>query len=459
MRFAALGPMGVIVLGMLLAAPARGAELQVGPGHHATVTAAINAARPGDTIRIARGHYRERIVLSKPLALVGEGMPILDGGGASDVIVVNAPGCRISGLHVTRGGAQILSENAAIKLLSDGNVVEHNRIDHCLYGLYLMSSSRNQIRSNTIHGLSLRELPTHSINDLGDGIRHHDSHHNIITGNRIDGTRDGIYFSGSSFNTIRGNEIARVRYGLHYMSSDDNSFAYNRFTEAEAGSALMFSRRISLDHNLFAGNRGYRAFGILFKECEDSTVSENVIAGNRVGAFFDGAMRDQILNNEIVGNDVGIELRSDSETNRFAGNTMAGNSEAIALPTGESENSWEGNYWSDYRGYDLDGDGAGDVPHHAGSVFSYLTENYPPARLFLLSPAIQALEFAEKTFPVWSSPRVEDVAPLMHPLPSPQMLIPAASRPRSNVSFLLVSCLVLIAGLLPLLFARKAFRS
>lgn len=446
-------------LGMALAGPAWGAELRVGAGHQATLTAAIQAARPGDTIRIASGHYRERIVLSKPLTLVGEGMPTLDGGRAGDVIAVTANGCRISGLHVTHGGAEILSDNAGIKLLSDRNVVEHNQIDRCLYGLYAEGSHHNQIRDNTVHGLSLKELVTHSVNDLGDGIRLHEAHHNAVTGNRIDGTRDGVYFSGSSWNVIKGNEISRVRYGLHYMSSDDNFFADNRFTEAEAGSALMFSRRISLEHNLFTGNRGYRAFGILIKECEDSTISENVIAGNRVGAFFDGAINDRILNNQIVGNDLGIECRADSEANRFEGNTIAGNSEAIALPTGESENDWNGNYWSDYRGYDLDGNGRGDVPHQAGSVFNYLTENYPPVRLFLLSPSIQALEFAERTFPVLSSPQVRDEAPLIRPLPGPKLLNASARPPRANTSFLAVTCLVLLAGLLPLLFARKAFHS
>lgn len=450
---------GVVLLGAALPGPAGAAELRVGHGHHATVTAAIQAAKPGDTIRISSGTYRERLVLAKPLTLLGEGWPTLEGGGTGDVIALMAPGCRVQGLHVTHGGREILSENAGIKLLSDRNIVENNRIDRCLYGLYAVSSHHNQLRNNTVLGLSLAELPTHSVNDLGDGIRLHESHHNTVSGNQIDRTRDGVYFSGSSWNVIEGNAISKVRYGLHYMSSDDNMFANNRFTEAEAGSALMFSRRISLHHNLFTGNRGYRAFGILIKECEDSTMSENVIAGNRVGAFFDGAINDTIVDNEIVGNDVGLEVRANSETNRFERNTIAGNSDAIALPTGECENVWEGNYWSDYRGYDLDGDGRGDVPHQAGSVFSYLTENYPPVRLFLLSPAIHALEFAERTFPVLSSPQVKDEAPLVRPLPGPKLLETPSRTGKSHVSFLMVSCLVLLAGLLPLLNARKAFHS
>lgn len=432
--------------------PARAAELRVGAGGHASVGAAIQVAAPGDVIRIAPGTYRERIVLSKPLTLIGEGMPTLDGQGTGDVILVSAPGCRLSGLHVTGSGKEALADTAGIKLMAPRATLEGNRIDGSLYGIYLSSVQGCLIRDNEIRGLS--ELP---VGDRGDGIHLYSSSENRIEGNRIMDARDGIYFNASPRNTLTGNHVSRSRYGLHYMYSDDNLFSGNRFTETEAGSAVMFSRRVTLRDNLFTGNRGFRAYGLLIKDCEDSTVEANAILGNRVGIFMDGALAMRVTDNRVIGNDLGIELRGSSEGNTFQANTIAGNAMAISLPTGRSDNTWDGNYWGDYRGYDLDGDGRGDIPHEAGSVFAYLIENMPPARLFLLSPAIQALEFAERTFPIVDVPAIEDPAPRM----APQRSATEPSAPSRSVDppMLLASVLALLLGLLPMLLVRKALDS
>jgi nitrous oxidase accessory protein len=436
--------------GTLAAESAAAAELHVGPGGYSTVSAAIQAASPGDVIRIAAGTYRESIVLSKPLTLIGEGMPRLDGGRSGDVIRVTAPDCRISGLHVTGSGREALTDSAAIKLTAPGAVIEENLLDESLFGIYLNSVRNAVIRDNEIRGIA--ELPA---GDRGDGIHLFDSPHNRIENNRIAVTRDGIYFNASPFNTLTGNTVSQARYGLHYMYSDDNVFSGNRFTETEAGSAVMFSRRLTLRDNLFSGNRGFRAYGLLIKDCEETLVEGNAVLGNRVGIFMDGAIGLTVARNRIVGNDLGIEVRGSSEGNDFLGNTIAGNATSAALPTGRSENRWDGNYWSDYRGYDLDGNGRGDVTHAAGSVFAYLTENMPPARLFLLSPAIQALEFAERTFPIVNVPGVEDDAPSMKPTVEGEAR-PLASR-GIDLPMLGISLGALILGILPLVLVRKAF--
>jgi nitrous oxidase accessory protein len=434
----------------LLSLPAQAATLEVGPGGYSRINEAIAAAQSGDTLCIAPGTYRERLVLDKPLALIGVGMPTVDGGGVEDVIQVRAPNCTLSGLKIVGSGAQMLSENAAIRVLADRSRIEDCAIETPLYGLYVANSDHHRIRRMTITGTDAL-----APNDRGDGIRLHLSRFNQIADNRIAGTRDGIYFNGAGENDIVRNRISQVRYGLHYMYSDDNRFSENHFTETEAGSALMFSRRITLTRNVFTGNRGYRAYGLLLKDCEESTVTRNLIAGNRTGIFLDGAVGNTIEGNAITGNDVGLEIRASSDENRIAGNTLAGNTDPIAMPTGSTQNDWDGNYWSDYRGYDLDGDGRGDTPYKAGNVFGYLTENLPPARLFLLSPAVQALEFAERSLPVLEAPHIEEAAPAMRP-PHPKDL-PALPPTPPNPAFTPVASLVMLLGLIPLLVSRKAF--
>ncbi len=76
-----------------------------------------------------------------------------------------------------------------------------------------------------------------------------------------------------------------------------------------------------------------------------------------------------------------------------------------------------GNFWSDYQGYDLDGDGMGDLPYRAESLFEDLMDREPRLRLFLYSPAQQAIELAARAVPlVKPQPKFSDAAPLMQPV-------------------------------------------
>src|SRR5690606_28585564 len=73
-----------------------------------------------------------------------------------------------------------------------------------------------------------------------------------------------------------------------------------------------------------------------------------------------------------------------------------------------------GNYWSDYRGFDLDGDGVGDMPYHAENLFESLMDREPMLRMFVYSPAQQAIDLAARAFPIMQpEPKVTDESPLM----------------------------------------------
>ena len=87
---------------LLPVAPASGAEIDVGPGKtHASLTGAIAAAEPGDTLRVHPGIYREgKIVIGKPLTLAGIGRPVLDGENKHDVVLITASDVILRGFAV-----------------------------------------------------------------------------------------------------------------------------------------------------------------------------------------------------------------------------------------------------------------------------------------------------------------------------------------------------------------------
>jgi hypothetical protein len=49
---------------------------------------------------------------------------------------------------------------------------------------------------------------------------------------------------------------------------------------------------------------------------------------------------------------------------------------------------WDRNDWDDYRGYDLDGDGVGDVPYELRSLSNELRARYPDLAFFDGSPTV-----------------------------------------------------------------------
>src|SRR5512139_388389 len=71
---------GIVGAGLLWVMPTWANELIVVPavGDEAVIGKAIQNARDGDTVRIQKGIYRETLVLSKPLELVGVAGAVVD---------------------------------------------------------------------------------------------------------------------------------------------------------------------------------------------------------------------------------------------------------------------------------------------------------------------------------------------------------------------------------------------
>jgi MYXO-CTERM domain-containing protein len=93
---------------------------------------------------------------------------------------------------------------------------------------------------------------------------------------------------------------------------------------------------------------------------------------------------------------------------------------AVTLPKGAVWSAdGRGNYWSDYRGYDADGDGVGDKAYRAEPAFAGRLSENDSLRAFQHTLAQQAIDTAADMFPVYEYDAViEDAAPLMRPATS-----------------------------------------
>jgi nitrous oxidase accessory protein len=101
-------------------------------------------------------------------------------------------------------------------------------------------------------------------------------------------------------------------------------------------------------------------------------------------------------------------MSTDIRSNNFIANTFD-----VATNGSLSLNTFEGNYWDKYEGYDLDRDRVGDVPFRPLSLFSVIVEKNPTAMLLFRSFMINLLDRSEKIIPTLTPAQFSDPAPLM----------------------------------------------
>jgi nitrous oxidase accessory protein len=122
--------------------------------------------------------------------------------------------------------------------------------------------------------------------------------------------------------------------------------------------------------------------------------------------------------NQVIGNRVGAHVWAGSIHNDVDGNDFIQNQEQVRYVATRDE-PWgvkQGNYWSNYAGWDANGDGVGDVPYEANDLVDRLTWKHPLAKLLLNSPAVHSLRLIARQFPLLRAPSIVDRRPRLQPL-------------------------------------------
>lgn len=413
----------------------------------------VDAAAPGATVEVPSGTYEGDLVLDRPVKLVGRGRPLLLGSRSGSVVRVRAPNVTVEGFDIDgREGGDLGKDSAGIHTSAPGTTIRSCRIRGALFGVYVREANDAVVEDSEIRG-----IPGKAPGEKGSGIHIWNTVGFRFERNVILDVRDGFYIQSSSHGRIAGNRAADLRYGIHYMFSDDNVFEDNVFENGAAGSALMYSKRITFRRNQFLRNRGFASVGLLFKTCDDVVAEGNLLADNARGVFFEDSYRNVFRGNVVASSDTAIVLFAGCGKNRITGNIFVGNLTPLTLVGKTTDTVFDGNYWSENREPDLDGDGRSDRPYRLGNVFDHFRGNLLAADLFAQSFAAGAIGVAEETFPVLRQQMAMDSSPLARPpaLPDVPRAKPAARTAHvpavaaSSLTFLLGTALLVLGRRLP----------
>lgn len=152
-----------------------------------------------------------------------------------------------------------------------------------------------------------------------------------------------VLFSTAKYGLITENIISENHEGIYIWptASDENTIEHNYVGKNDYGFKLLSSNKNTIVNNTIEKNNWY---GVLMKNSDSNVFSKNTFYDNAIGISLD----DNCMNNTFY-------------HNNFVDNNYQ------AIDTGL--NTWNatypigGNYWNDYNGSDMDGDGIGDQPY------------------------------------------------------------------------------------------------
>jgi len=372
----------------------------------------IQLAKEGDTVLLRKGVYKEcNIVIDKPLYLQGEGWPVLDAEFKNEILKLTGKDIVVRGIHFANAGYSSMNDYAAIKVIDATNIlIENNAISNASFAIHFANSTHSTIRNNIIAGTNKSE---HS---SGNGIHLWKCDGMTVENNFIRGHRDGIYFEFVTGSTIRGNTSEmNVRYGLHFMFSHSDTYQNNIFRNNGAGVAVMYSKNVRMENNEFDKNAGASAYGILLKDITDSHIEHNKFLQNTVAIHMEGSSRIEIGKNIFKSNGWAVKVQASCDDNTFHHNNFYGNTFDIATNGSKTLNKFYNNYWDKYDGYDMNRDGAGDIPYHPVSMYSMIVEQNPNSLMLLRSFMVSLLDKAEKAIPSLTPENLVDNSPMIKP--------------------------------------------
>jgi nitrous oxidase accessory protein len=380
--------------------------------------AMIDSSTEGDELFLQAGTYVGNFEVTQSISLYGKQGVKFNANGMNNALTITANNVTIKNMSLFNWGDDLTETNAAIKAKNVEHLtLENNTLQGNGFGFYLEGVRTAFIKNNDVTGNSEMRSA-----DRGNGIHLTNVKQATVIENKVTHTRDGLYIINSQNNKLLNNHMSDLRFGIHYMYSHNNTVSGNITEDIDVGYALMSSNNLIIENN--HANRA-RDYGLLLNFVNTSKFTNNtmdhispgsnVIMGDEGKALFVyNSNNNHLESNTFSNSDMGIHLTAGSENNKIFNNQFVNNEiqvKYVSSRTQEWSNDGQGNYWSNYIGWDLDRNGIGDTAFEPNDDIDKLIWKYPEAKVIMDSPAVLLLRWVQRSFPILKSPGVKDSFP------------------------------------------------
>jgi parallel beta-helix repeat protein len=226
-----------------------------GDADFTSITEAVDASDPGDTIEVYSGTYpEEKILFTKEnISLLGishelgtgndSGKPFLKGNGTDSAIWVIAAQTTISGFMIQKeiGQGSLIDIDYVPGCRISNNTLQ-NGTTYQNTGIDCFNTTNVQIRDNIIENMN------------GDGIFFEQCHNAYVYNNRISNSEYGIYLDSSESINITKNKIDGCNESIMIVKGSNITLYLNTLKNNSIGLNLILSGKTIIKHNNFINN-------------------------------------------------------------------------------------------------------------------------------------------------------------------------------------------------------------